>query len=215
MPVSPSGVSGISAFHFLTYRSLDKLWIFRVGPETTKTPSTLPLNPRFFVHHLVPHVCPSIWQIKTSRASLWNPRYSEKGNLHEHFARTSSLVMQFSHTSEHTKLMTSLIINFPLAAFYWQSRSCEVIDKSKGDFNSFNCNYFPLCSPPIARLFFEVYTSIFCVLIWQRQSHHTVWFRIFVAPLVRSILEIAVLHPTRLVSIVRSFLKASSSSSRV
>ena len=34
MPVSPSGVSGISAFHFRTCRSLDELRIFRVGPAT-------------------------------------------------------------------------------------------------------------------------------------------------------------------------------------
>ena len=57
MPVSPNGVSWISAFHFRTCGSLDELWIFRVWPvdegpasfkygraegsETTKTPSTL------------------------------------------------------------------------------------------------------------------------------------------------------------------------------
>ena len=52
MPVSPSGVSRISAFPFRTCRSLDKLWIFQVRPstfkiwralksETTKTPSML------------------------------------------------------------------------------------------------------------------------------------------------------------------------------
>ena len=52
MPVSPSGVSGISAFPFRTCRSLDELWIFQVRPatfkngralksETTKTPSML------------------------------------------------------------------------------------------------------------------------------------------------------------------------------
>ena len=52
MPVSPSGVSRISAFHFRTCQSLDEIWIFQVGPgtfkywraersETTKTPSTM------------------------------------------------------------------------------------------------------------------------------------------------------------------------------
>ena len=52
MPVSRSGVSGISACHFRTCRSSDELWIFRVGSatfkyglalksETTKAPSML------------------------------------------------------------------------------------------------------------------------------------------------------------------------------
>ena len=68
--------------------------------------------------------------------------------------------------------MTSLIINLPMAEFYRQSLSCEVINKSQGDINS-NSNYFPMyarCSISIARLFFEVSTSIFCMLIWPRQS---------------------------------------------
>ena len=36
MPVSPSGVSGISARHFRNCRSFDELWIFRVGPAAFK-----------------------------------------------------------------------------------------------------------------------------------------------------------------------------------
>ena len=76
-----------------------------------------------------------------------------------------------------------------------------------------------LCAPPWsisnARLFFEVSTSIFCALIWPRQSFHTICFRICTSPVMWSILEIAVLRPPQLVSIVQSFLKASSSSSRV
>ena len=46
--------------------------------------------------------------------------------------------------------MTSLIINLLFAVFYLQSLqslSCEVIDKSKGDLNSSNNNYFPSCPP--------------------------------------------------------------------
>ena len=54
--------------------------------------------------------------------------------LLEYFARTFSLVMQFSHESEHTKLMTLLIINFTLAVFHLQSLSCEAINKSQGEF---------------------------------------------------------------------------------
>ena len=98
-----------------------------------------------------------------------------------------SLVMQFSNEFEHTKLMTSLIINLILAVFFRQSRSCEVIDKSHGDLNSSNSNYFPLCPPwwiSIARLFLdsEVSTSIFCVLIWPRLSFHTVFFKSSLRP---------------------------------
>ena len=70
-------------------------------------------------------------KIENSRSSLWNLKYSEKGDVPEHFARTFPLFVQFSHESEHIKLMTSRIINLPLAAFYRQSPSIEVIDKSK------------------------------------------------------------------------------------
>ena len=119
------------------------------------------------------HVSPSICHIENSRASLWNPRYSEKGDLSGHFARTFSLVMQFLHEydsiSENINswplivnlplAVWLLIINLPLAVFYWQSLPCKVIDKSKGDLNSSNSNYFPLRPPwsiSIALLFFEV-----------------------------------------------------------
>ena len=60
---------------------------------------------------------------------------------------TFSFVTPFSYESEHTKLMTSLIINLLLAVFYLQSLSCEVIDKSQSDLNSSNSKYFPLCLP--------------------------------------------------------------------
>ena len=36
MPVSPRGVSGITACHFRNCRNFDKLWIFRVGQATFK-----------------------------------------------------------------------------------------------------------------------------------------------------------------------------------
>ena len=56
-------------------------------------------------------------------------------------------VVACTHESEHTKLMTSWIINLPLVVFYRQSISSEVVDKSKDDLNSSNSNYFPLCPP--------------------------------------------------------------------
>ena len=64
----------------------------------------------------------------------------------EHFTLPFSLVMPFSHESEHTKHMTLLIINLQLAVFYRQSLSCEVIDKSHGDHISSNSN--SLCALP-------------------------------------------------------------------
>ena len=69
--------------------------------------------------------------------------------------------------------MTSLIINLLLAVFNLQPPSCEAINKSQGDLNSSNSNYFPYCA-----IIFRVSTSIFCVLIWPSQSFHTVCYRI-------------------------------------
>ena len=81
------------------------------------------------------------------RESFWNLRYSEKGDLPEHFTRAFSLVIPMSHESEHTKLMTSLITNLLLAVFYLQSLSCEVIDKSQRDLNLSTASIF-LCALP-------------------------------------------------------------------
>ena len=66
--------------------------------------------------------------------------------LPEHLASTFSIVTPFSNESEHTKLMIPLIISLPLAVFYLQSLSCEVIDKSQRGLN-FQQQVFPLCIP--------------------------------------------------------------------
>ena len=147
------------------------------------------LDPRFFFHHIVAQVRASIGHFENSSPLLWNPRYSEKGNLPDPFVHTFSFVMPFSYESEHTKLMTSLIINLSLAVFHRQSLSCEVIDKSQVDFKSPNSKYSPLCPPcqwsiSVALLLFEVSTSNFCVLISPLHSLHTICFRIFAAPVV-------------------------------
>ena len=66
----------------------------------------------------------------------------------------------FSHESEHTKLMTLVIINLPFAVFYLQSRSCEVINKSQCDLKFFQQQLFLLCPPwPISMtlLFLKVF----------------------------------------------------------
>ena len=68
----------------------------------------------------------------------------------------------------------------------------------------------------------QLYLSVPCLFDfkflcanWLSQSFHTYCFRIFDVPVVWSILEIPVLSQPLLVSIVQSFLKASSLSSRV
>ena len=147
MTVSPSGVTGNSAFHCRTYWSLDEPWIFLVGPatfkygrtetsETTKTSSTLQecsffrilswnsaSQPSIFFHHLVLHVCPSISRIENPRASLWNPRYSEKGDLPEHFTSVFSLVMPFHQMPLYFAQMpfyfTQMLFYFAQMLFYF------------------------------------------------------------------------------------------------
>ena len=150
-----------------------------------------PFHPFVFFHHFVPHVCPCIWHFENSSLSILQGLFL--------------LLYDFSHESEHTKLMTLVIINLPFAVFYLQSRSCEVINKSQCDLKFFQQQLFLLCPPwPISMtlLFFKVFTLIFCLLIWKRQSFHTNCFWIFPAPVVQSILKIAVLRPLWLVSIV-------------
>ena len=156
--------------------------------------------------------CLSIRHIEIPEHCIGNPSLSPEILWKRWFAWAfrrdffSCIAIIFTWIWTHSmSLMTSLIFNLPLAVFYRQSLSCEVIDKSKGDLNSSNRNYFPLTVPwaaVISRsiliewLFFEVSTTIFCMLIWPRQSLHTVFFRIFVAPVIWSILEIAFLpHP--------------------
>ena len=55
------------------------------------------LNPRFFFHHIVAQVCPSIWHFENSSPWLWSPRNSEKGNLPDpfKFVRTFLLLCHF------------------------------------------------------------------------------------------------------------------------
>ena len=91
------------------------------------------LEPHFFFHYIVAQFRASILHFENCSSLLWNPTYSEKGNLPDPFVRTCSFVMPFSQRSEHTKLITYpyLIINLPLAVFYLQSLSCEVNDKSQ------------------------------------------------------------------------------------
>ena len=199
VPVSLSGVSGISACHFRTFQSLAELWIFGVGSATFSTTDglfdskpvklelpprcshahcfefflgILPLNPRFFFHHLVPHVCPSIWHIENSRASLWNQRKRKVICLS--ISQALFLLLYHFHMNMNIYETHDLTdYQLTVGSFLPESLSCEVINESQGDLNSSNSNYFRICSPlsiSIARFIFEVSISIFCVLIWPRQS---------------------------------------------
>ena len=199
VPVSLSGVSGISACHFRTFQSLAELWIFGVGSATFSTTDglfdskpvklelpprcshahsfefflgILPLNPRFFFHHLVPHVCPSIWHIENSRASLWNQRKRKVICLS--ISQALFLLLYHFHMNMNIYETHDLTdYQLTVGSFLPESLSCEVINESQGDLNSSNSNYFLICSPlsiSIAQFIFEVSISILCVLIWTRQS---------------------------------------------
>ena len=128
-------VSGISA-HFRNSGSWDELWIFQVvmaafkygralQSETTKTPSTLQ-GCSFFSNPFL-EFCFSTPAFSPSHCSTSSPKHltlwkfqciSLESDIHwkrwfvwafrKHFF---SFAMPFSHESEHTKLMTSLIIN--------------------------------------------------------------------------------------------------------
>ena len=114
----------------------------------------LPLDPSFFFHHLVPHVGQHIWHIENSIAVDYFSCYA-----------IFTWIWTYKNSWSH---WLSTVINLPLVVFNWESLSCEVIYKSQGDLNSSNSKYFPLRPPwsiSVARLFFEVSISIFCVLI--------------------------------------------------
>ena len=176
---------------FRTCRSLDDVWIFRVGPatykygraersETTKMSSTLEAcsffrilswnsasQPPRFLPSSCSTFCPSIWRIENSRTSLWNPRYSEKGDLPERF---------FSCYATNLNVQNSW--SNSVSTYYWQfSTGNHFMWSNWQILNSSNSDCFPLCPPwsiSNARSFFEDSTSIFCVLIWPRQSFHTI-----------------------------------------
>ena len=207
MPVSPSCLSGISACYFRTFRSLDELSIFQVGQATFKygravESETQELPPRcrhahtfrilswnsvsqppHFFQHIVAQVRPSIWHFENSGPLLRNPRYSERGNSPNPFERMFSSVMPFLHEFEHTKLMTSLIINLSLAVFYRQSLLWEGLNKPQGDPDSSSSSHYILCPPwPVSSAWFfcEASSSNFRGRLRPRQSLRTICFRMFV-----------------------------------
>ena len=136
MPLSPSCVSGISAYHFRNCRSLDELWFVRVRTasfkygqalesKTRKIPSTLQAcsffsNPFFEFCFLTPLFLPSYCSTRSSKHSTLQkfqrialePEILLQWWFAWTFRKHFLLVMPFSHESEHSKLMISQIMNF-------------------------------------------------------------------------------------------------------
>ena len=138
------------------------------------------------------HCCSASWSCKFIQVfdTLKIPAHCfgtrdtlEKGNMPDPFVRTFSFVMPFSHESEHTTLMTSLIINLSLATFHRQSLPWEGLNEPRGDPDSSSSSHFSLCPPrPVssASFFCEASYSIFRVRLRPHQSLRTVWFWMFV-----------------------------------
>ena len=129
---------------------------------------------RFFFHQLVPHICPCILHFGNSSASLWNSRYSEKGDclnlLQAPFLCYATFTEIWTHkphdltdwqfragNRSHVNWSTSPRVTsiLPVAIIFLCALS--------GQFQSRNCSW-------------EVSASIFCVQIWPRQSFHTICF---------------------------------------
>ena len=180
--------------HFRTRWSFDERLIIRVGPATYKyqtgrkirnprTPSTMQACSFFsnlflkfcfstpaFSSTILLHKFVQVFdtlKIPVHCFGTWN---TLKKVICLILSYTLFLLLGYFISIWTYKLMTSLIINLSFAVLYWQSISCETIDKSQGDLNSSNSKYSPLCPPwsiSVALLLFEASTSIFCVLIRQ------------------------------------------------
>ena len=175
----------------------------------------LPLDPLVFFHYLDPHVCPRIWHIENSRPSLWNPRYSEKGDLPQRFAGTFSCYAIFKwiwtyKTHDLTDYQLNIGSFLPAITFMWSDRQIprwpqffqQPLFPSVPSLVDFN-------RAIISRLG-SFHIDFLCAHLATPVLSYR-FFQIFVAPVVWSILEIAVLRPPWFVSIVQSFFKASSS----
>ena len=87
----------------------------------------------------------SIWHIENFRASLGNPRHSEKCDLLEHFARTffscyAIFTWIWTHKTHDLPDYQLTVGSFlPAITYMWSDRQI------KGDLNSSNSNNFPPC----------------------------------------------------------------------
>ena len=168
--------------------------------ESFLSPGIFPLSPSFFFDHLVPHVCPSIWHIEHSRASLWNPRYFEKVTCLSVLQGLFLLLCNF-----YMNLNTQNSWPHWLSTYSWQFLPAITFMWSDWQIQEWPQFFQQQCcaSALLSQFQWRYYFSIFCS------------FWILIALVIWSIVEIAVLCPSLLVSIVVSFLKASSSSQTI
>ena len=101
--------------------------------------------------------CSTFWSM---HAILWKLQYFSGAREMEFCLSLlqASLVVQILNESEHTKLMTLLIINLPLTNFYRQLLLWEGIDKSQCEPDSPSSYYFPLL-PPLQLSFAQLFCN--------------------------------------------------------
>ena len=126
--------------------------------------------------------------------------------FHKHFR---FLVMPVSHESEHAKLIMSLIIGWWIPAKALMGRDWQ----TQGYPDSSNSNFFPSVPPLLlisnSQLFFEASTSVYKI------SYANLSVPFVYGVRCARLIKIALLLPSRSVSINESLLKASSSRSSV
>ena len=169
------------------------------------------LDPSFSFHHIVAQVHASIWHFENSSLLLWDTLKKVICLIRSYDVPTFSFVMPFSHQSEHTKLLTSLIINLWMAVFYEQLLPWEGLNKPQGDPDSSSSGHFSLCPlRPVSSASFvcKAFSSIFFVVLRPRQSLWTVCFWVFALSAAWPVLHIALLCPPWPVSSASFFCKA-------
>ena len=147
MPVSPSGVSGISAYHFRTCRSFDELWILRVWLATFKyqtgrksrnprTPSTMQAcssfsnpflkscfsNPTFSSTILVHNFAQVFYTLKIA-VHCFGTRHTLKKVIC--LILSSALVLLLCHFHNDLNIQNSSPTPTWLSTYHWQFSTCN------------------------------------------------------------------------------------------
>ena len=137
---------------------------------------------------IVPQVRPSISHFGKFQCISLEPKILRKRWFAWAFCNTFSFVLSLSHDSEHTKLITSLVINLLLAVLYQQSLPWGGLNKFQGDPDSSSSGHFTLCPPrPVSSAYFfceaswgpPPWFSSFSVRLQPRQLLLTVCFWMF------------------------------------
>ena len=82
------------------------------------------LDPRCFSYHIVAQVHASLWHFENSSPLLWNPRYSEKGDLPKHFFFCNAIFTWILTCKTHdlTDYQLTVGIFLPAITFIWSDR---------------------------------------------------------------------------------------------